>query len=280
VIYVRLMGGLGNQMFQYALGRTMSVKNDRKLILDLSHLENQPEGEVPRDYELDCFDIQAKLIHGPAEQHRSILFKNTNPTVVNELSFKFDPAIFNFKDNVLLIGYWQSEKYFKSAEKEIRHDFTFIKPLSKLKQSVYEEIKSKANPVSLQVRRGDYANHPSSMKFHGLMPLSYFNKAADVIVKKINDAHFFVISDDPDWCKKNLKLKYPVTYVGHIPNTGQEDMRLMSLCKHHIIANSSFGWWGAWLNPDKKKIVIAPKKWFLGSPSDLGDRLPKDWMKI
>lgn len=280
MIFVRLMGGLGNQMFQYALGRKLSLDNDKQLVIDLSHLENQPEGEVPRDYELDCFDIKAKIIHKPSENYRSAALRKINPSVINESSLAFDKSVLGLKDNVLLIGYWQSEKYFKSIEKQIRQDFTFIKPLSKAKQSVSDDILSTHNPVSLQVRRGDYATHPSSVNFHGLMPLDYFDKATGMVAKNLKDPHFFVISDDPEWCKKNLKLKYPTTYVDHIPNTGQEDMRLMSMCKHHIIANSSFGWWGAWLNPRKDKVVIAPKKWFLEVPSDLDDRLPKNWIKI
>lgn len=281
MIAVRLMGGLGNQMFQYALGRRMSLDHDTDLVIDLSRLENQPEGEVPRELELNCFNIAGKYMHSPVRTGSGLLNKLKGEyRLVEEKKLGYDPSILKAPNNTLFGGYWQTEKYFKKIEKTIRSDFTFIPPFSKSKKPVAEEIKASEGSIALQIRRGDYVTHAASSKFHGVMPLDYYYKAIKLIVKKVDNPRIFVISDDPGWCKKNLKLDHPIIFVDHIPGTGQEDMHLMSLCKHQIIANSSYGWWGAWLNSNRSKIVIAPKKWFMATPSDISDRLPRSWIKI
>ena len=279
MIYVRLMGGLGNQMFQYSLGRRLALERNTKLVLDLSHLDNQPGGEVPREFELDCFKIAASLIHQPAEHKKGFFSKA--PTVYRELHPGYDAEVLNSSNNTLLIGYWQTEKYFKARQAQIREDFTFIKPLSKKKQAIAGQIKASSNSVALQVRRGDYVTHKGSKQFHGLTPMDYYKKAVKHIASKVGQPNFFVISDDYEWCQENLKLGFPTVFVEHVPGTGQEDMNLMSQCKHQIIANSSYGWWAAWLNKSHHKIIIAPKVWFKEKTANSQiDIVPTSWLRM
>lgn len=287
MIAVRLMGGLGNQMFEYATAKSLALTHNTHLVLDLSHYENQPENEVPRSYELDCFRIKAKTSTEPIEKivgKRSGFRKliPTNPNLVLEKAFYFNREVLEAPNNSLLVGYWQSEKYFDNHIVELRKDFTFKNPLSPAKQKVAQEIASKDHPVSLQVRRGDFVSHHGSSNFHGALGLDYYDNAVKEIAKTVTGPHFFVISDDPEWCRENIKLDYPTTFVDHIPGTGHEDMNLMSRCEHHIIANSTFSWWGAWLNPNPNKIVIAPVQWFK-DPAMKGqdkDVVPGSWIRV
>ncbi len=281
------MGGLGNQMFQYAAARRLAGIRNARLVLDVSHYENQPPEEVPRHYELDCFNISAKFSREPVE---NIVGKRQGmrklvplaPRIIHEKNFAFDREILRAADNILLVGYWQSEKYFKDYTDQLRKDFTFKDPLSPAKQLVANNIAKEPYAVSVQVRRGDYISHTASSNFHGALELDYYKRAVLELAKTISSPHFFVISDDPEWCKENLELGFPTTFVDHVPDTGHEDMRLTSLCKHHIIANSTFSWWGAWLNPRPNKLVIAPALWFK-EPSMLKyaqDVVPRNWIRV
>lgn len=282
MIATKIYGGLGNQMFQYALGRSLSLECHKKLLLDLSHLVNQPKNEVPRKYELDIFNINAKTTLSPLELDSPKLFlSRTKPyKLINERGFPFKPEILKLSDYSLLDGYWQCERYFIRYEDQIRKDFAFKKPLSKQKQLFLDEILKVSNPISLHVRRGDYVNHKASNSFQGLAGLDYYNRAVSEIVRKIEQPHFFVISDDQNWCKSNIKFNYPTTFVDSSSGPNYEDMLLMSRCQHHIIANSSFSWWGAWLNPSSEKIVIAPKNWFKEKSADASDIVPSSWTKV
>jgi hypothetical protein len=177
------------------------------------------------------------------------------------------------------MGYWQSEKYFSEFSQQIRRDFSFCKPLSSDNEEFANEI-NHINAVSLHVRRGDFVNNPTTLATHGLCSLDYYRAAVQYISYRVNQPHFFIFSDDIAWTKENLEIVFPCHYVDH--NQGAEshnDMRLMSLCQHHIIANSSFSWWGAWLNPSKEKIVIAPKRWF-AKQIDTRDLLPPSWVVL
>lgn len=277
------MGGLGNQMFQYALGRTLAMEHDTKLLIDLSHLENQPENETPREYELDCFSVNAKFTHKPApteEQLRKLLLKKLSFKIFFEKGFPFNKEVLNLPDQTLLIGYWQSEKYFKEYAKQIRSEFIFTKPLSDAKQKMLEEILACPTSVSFQIRRGDYVSNPNSKKFHGLTSMTYYDKAVRHIEKNVKKPVFYVISDDPKWCEKNIKLNHQTIFLNHVPGTGWEDMYLMSQCKHNIIANSSFGWWGSWLNKNPEKIVIAPKTWAQEKSADYTDVALDSWVRF
>ena len=137
------------------------------------------------------------------------------------------------------------------------------------------------NAVSLHVRRGDYAADPVVTSMHGLCPLDYYDRAVEYVLGRVSDPAFFLFSDDPDWVREHLKLRGSVSVVDHNgPDSGSEDLRLMSLCRHHIIANSTFSWWGAWLDPRPDKLVIAPKRWFADESLDTSDLLPAGWVKL
>lgn len=250
MIVIRLKGGLGNQMFQYAYGRDLSYRQKTVLKLDKSFLKNtiwqRIIGVTPRKYELGEFNIKAKL---------------TNKKYKNRLE-----------------GYWQSEKYFKDIRKMICEDFTLKKESNNFKKLA--KIISQTNSVSVHFRRGDYAEKRKTKKYHGLLDTNYYQKALDIINEKVKNPHFFVFSDDPSWVKKNFKIKQPLTFIsGSRKLTNSKELILMSLCKHNIIANSSFSWWGAWLNRNPSKIVIAPKKWFRAK-IEAKNLLPGDWIKL
>jgi Glycosyl transferase family 11 len=280
MIATRLMGGLGNQMFQYAAGRRLAIKRGVELVLDLSYLTNQPRGDVPRHFELECFHIVGRRATAPLDggrvQRLLRLGRSNAFRRLRERGVQYQPAVVESPDNTLLIGYWQSEKYFKDEEAQIREDFAFAAVLSPEKRAVARAIGK--NAVSVHVRRGDYLSHAAANKFHGVLPLEYYERAAATIIEKTKDAHFFVISDDPAWCRSHIKLPGLTTFVGDAPGPGHEDMQLMSLCRHHIIANSSFSWWGAWLNARDDKIVVAPRRWFTDESRDTRDLVPESWI--
>jgi hypothetical protein len=199
---------------------------------------------------------------------------------IEEKHFHFDPGMLNLPDNVYINGYWQSEKYFKDIEEVLRKDFTVISPINQENQRMLNLINS-TDSVSLHVRRGDYVTNPTTNSFHGTCSLDYYAKAVRYIIENISNPHFFLISDDPDWVKENISINKPVTVIDiNTTDNGYDDLRLMSKCKHNIIANSSFSWWGAWLNNNPQKIVIAPEKWFLSPELNTKDLIPQGWMKL
>lgn len=193
---------------------------------------------------------------------------------------------FNFDENFLHIKSWyfewffQSEKYFKDFEKEIRQDFEFLIQPSKENKKMIEKI-THCESVSLHIRRWDYISNPTANAFHGTCNLGYYQKAVDLIKSKVENPVFFLFSDDMDWVKENLKIEDTSYYIDwNTDNKSYEDMRLMSLCNHNIIANSSFSWWWAWLNQNPDKIVIAPSRWFTSNKMNYSDIVPDSWVKI
>lgn len=291
MIIVHLSGGLGNQMFQYAFGRTLAKQLGVELKLELTDRTLN----IHNGFELDrIFNIHAKessqadLKAVMGLQRFSIirkamkvlpLSKLLKSPVVYEPHFHFSPQMLSPPDNSYVYGYWQSEKYFSEIENEIRHDFSFKLPISKPNADL-AEMMSSINSVSLHVRRNDFAKNSTINATHGLCSLEHYQTAIQYIAKRVQQPHFFVFSDDIDWAERNLKIKFPCQFVNH--NQGVEsynDMRLMSMCKHHIIANSSFSWWGAWLNSSTDKIVVAPKQWFANEASTQ-DLIPQSWVRL
>lgn len=293
MIIVKLMGGLGNQMFQYAAGRRLSYVNNTELKLDLGWFSNIAAINTARKYELAVFCIQESFA-----THRETVNFRKNPlhAIVSRLISKaipsrmrrhiyekhyhFDPDILNLPDDVYLEGFWQCPRYFEDIEDIIRKEFTINTAPDDLNQRMAEDIAS-TESVSIHVRRGDYVSNPVISSVHGICPPEYYRSAVETIACRVNQPHFFVFSDDPAWVKKSLLFIEPATFVDYNgPDKAYEDMRLMGLCKHHIIANSSFSWWGAWLSNNTRKIVIAPKKWFKDTRYNTGDVIPEDWLRI
>ena len=288
MIIVKLMGGLGNQMFQYAFGKSLSILNNTELKIDRTFLDDKSPREnfTFRDFELDVFKLdpvyatsqEIKLRNNANILQKLFPFYNRFQSFSEHLSQipKLAPSAYS---NVYLEGYWQNEDYFKHANKVIREEFQFkYSPTGKNKE-LTELILSK-NAISVHVRRGDYAHNQVINSVHGLLTPTYYEHAASYIQGNIFDPHYFVFSDDIEWAKSNVQLGNNATYINH--NSGKnsfEDLRLMSLCKHNIIANSSFSWWGAWLNTNPEKIVIAPEKWF-SNPSISTEIIPSNWIKL
>lgn len=275
MIIVNLIGGLGNQMFQYATGRALALRLGDTLRVDISGFEGYGlhQGyELARVFSCNPLvareqDVRDLLGWRSSRIARKILMRPSlaifhGPSLVVEPHFNYWPGIRGVSRNAYLLGYWQTERYFSEAAETIRTDFAFREPLSAKNKELTERI-SQTIAISLHVRRGDYVSDPKANAAHGLCSLDYYRAAVRHIAEHIDRPEFFIFSDDIGWVKENLKIDFPCWHVDH--NLGAEsynDMRLMSLCRHHIIANSSFSWWGAWLNPSPNKTVIAPKRWF------------------
>ncbi|MFW5983550.1 MAG: alpha-1,2-fucosyltransferase [bacterium] len=201
--------------------------------------------------------------------------------MLKEQQNKFDRNVLFAPKDCYLEGFWQSELYFKDFESIIRQDFEFNTFLNSKNQSNLNQIKKCQCPVSVHIRRGDYIHSSHYSKIHITLNSTFYNKATSFMEKKIANPTYFVFSDDIEWAKKNLSFKHPTIFIDNNNNENSfEDMRLMSNCKHHIIANSTFSWWGAWLNSSKEKIVIAPQKWFKIEELEKKDLIPKEWITI
>ena len=290
MIIVKLNGGLGNQMFQYALGRMLAIKNKTRLKLDLTSFYHTKKSDTPRKYSLNVFNLpEDTLFYKPilpkstiTKKIHTLISKNSEKknNIVIEKNYKFDKNILNSPNNTKLIGYWQSEKYFNDIEKILKNDFTFPQKTSSKNNKLINSIK-KENSISIHVRRGDYVKVKKTKEYHGILGVKYYQKAIKIINNKVNKPSWYVFSDDINWCRKNIKPDKNIKYIDH--NRGDksyEDMRLMSLCKHNIVANSSFSWWGAWLNSNMSKIVIATNKWFSNVSINTDDLIPSEWKKI
>jgi hypothetical protein len=275
MVIVKLQGGLGNQMFQYAVGRHLADRLNTRLKLDLQTLlDRTPQPNLTfRDYELDIFNLRAEIAT-PADVARFAvpqtpaarwLRKLRSPfagyRIIREATMAYDPRVPAAAGNLYLEGFWQSERYFSAGADAIRRDFSFKTPPGPENQRVLAQMEA-GTAVSVHIRRGDYVHNERTNSYHGICSLDYYDEAVATLAKRVPDPRLFVFSDDIAWVKEAWKVPYPVVYVAH--NQGRsswEDLRLMSRCRHHVIANSSFSWWGAWLNPDPAKLVVAPKHW-------------------
>lgn len=291
MIITKLQGGLGNQMFQVAIAFAFAKYYNTNFKLDLSFLENNnktTEVFTARDYELGVFSYNFKF----ADKNDIEIFYPKNKNILKKIILKIKKIILKSRiitDNwdtrffskkitkyTYFDGYWQSENYFKKYRNDILDLFKFPE-LSSEFANIKQEIIN-ANSVSIHFRRGDYVKNEHIKSVHGICDFKYYQKASDFIYKKQKNIKFFLFSDEPDWVKNNFKsnINYTVINTGH----SITDMMLMSLCKHNIIANSSFSWWGAWLNQNPDKIVIAPKKWFADNKRNTIDLIPNSWLKI
>jgi len=282
MIIVKLWGGLGNQMFQYADGRHLSLKNKTSLVLDLSRLtKTEPVSYTKRDFELDVFNIRyKKKIYTDQLSYAARTYRKLFTKTVHENGNQFNPDVLSQKGNVVLNGFWQTEKYFSDIGDIIRQDFTFKQTPDAANSKLLDEIKG-TNSVSVHFRRGDYINNPVTAEVHETCSPAYYQTAMDLVGQKVKDTHFFVFSDEIEWVRKNVEITGKHTFVD--VNKGVKsagDMRLMAACKSNIIANSSFSWWGAWLNPNPNKIIIAPKKWFKDTAVAINDLIPPNWITL
>ncbi|WP_343652608.1 alpha-1,2-fucosyltransferase [Herbaspirillum sp.] len=282
LVVTEIVGGLGNQMFQYAAGRALSLRLGVPLTLDISAYERY----VLHAFGLNHFAINAKLQKGrPKTLFDRFLRRmgwRTPPTVLREASMEVDPRFFALEGEVRLEGYWQSETYFSEVAEQLRKDFAFPPCSDPQNAEWFARIQADDRSISLHVRRGDYITNKQANAVHGTCGLDYYQRAIDHLAQRIGtDMRFYIISDDPAWTAENLKLPFDAFYISHNgPDKNYEDMRLMSACRHHVIANSSFSWWGAWLNPSKDKIVVAPQRWFQADHMSAKDLIPQTWVRL
>ncbi len=293
MIVVKLKGGLGNQMFQYAMGRNVSLTQNVPLKLDISWFEN-PGSDTPREYELKHFnilesfaskeEIQRFIKHTRLGKLRikiiEKIFTEKYQSYITEGKTRLGSSKLQFGKNHYLDGVWGSEKYFSDINGIIKEEFQLRNQSDVVNNRMADFINS-VNSISIHVRRGDYVSNHITNQYHGLCTLEYYRRAIAEVAKTTKDPHLFLFSDDPQWVKDNIKINYPKTYVTHNSSEqGHEDLNLMSKCKHNIIANSSLSWWSAWLNSNSDKIIIAPSKWSNNIALDSREYLPKTWITL
>ena len=284
-IYLRLMGGLGNQLFQYAAGRALADRLRVELVLDDRYLVRKSQHT---SLALDAFNIRARVmdtaerkLFSEGKIRLARWFKKLiRPfgKVLWQTQYNYDPALEILPAGCLLSGFWQTERYMHNIH-QLRLDFVLKVPLAASAQKVSEVIDA-FESVALHVRRGDYLKDQKTIARHGVCSQSYYQSAVDLVLAKKPMAEFFVFSDDPEWVKAHLKLPPQCTYVSAANIAAEEDLVLMSGCKHQIIANSTFSWWGAWLNNSCDKIVVCPNPWFDDPSIDTQDQLPVNWHQL
>ena len=291
-----LCGGLGNQLFQYAVGKSLALKSNVPLILDLSGFEI--DAYYKRTLELSHFNIASDLewsnalwkYKGCLAVRRvawslPLIAKVVRPILKVELSPEFDELIVSkvISNRVFMLGYWQDERYFSDVRTTLQREFTLTKPLSSANAEIANQIARSPTSVAVHLRRLhgvaagtiDTAQALAQRVKSGIaLPLNYYHAGVQIIEQQLIAPHYFVFSDDPQWAKDHLRLNGNVTFLENGRGPDREDIVLMSLCKHHLIANSSFSWWGAWLAHNPEQIVIAPKA------AKYTPNIPDHWIKI
>ncbi|MEA5112422.1 MAG: alpha-1,2-fucosyltransferase [Geobacteraceae bacterium] len=300
MICVRLIGGLGNQMFQYAVGRQLSLKYGTELIVDATYLNYIPNNNthfVKRDYNLNIFEKKINVIDPlkmnwlPIYSNKSFqrmkhfakklfcLYKLVNGyrIILDHNCFQFDDRVMRSGKNAYLIGYWQNERYFRDIEEQIRRDFRLRIDASEIPSDLVYAIEN-CNSVCLHVRRGDFLSNPT----HGFVGNDYFMRAIDYLKKRAKVDKIFVFSDDIDWCLANLKFDLEHAFVSSRNWKGKmaTDLYLMTRCRHFIISNSTFGWWAAWLADTREKVVVSPQNWVNLAGVDASEILPQGWVSM
>ena len=287
MITVKLNGGLGNQLFQYATGRALSLKWGVPLRLDTSnylYYNVHPLRIQNMNHNCEIYSHAGrvyKAINSVKFQRLLSMFGLRSDLYIED-SIEFDPAVLSLGPGATIYGYFQSEKYFSSIRERLLEEIS-VKDASLLpiRQQIHD-IKSCNNSISVHVRRGDYVTNASANDVHGLCKLNYFSSAVEFVLKssKEKSAKIYVFSDDIEWCKSNLKLDYECIYISGQENAPELDMHLMSLCKYNIISNSTFSWWAAWLNRNEEKVVVAPDKWFQSKTLSSEDLVPGNWARL
>ncbi len=297
MIVVRLKGGLGNQMFQYALGRVLAIKNNTELVFNIEAYNDQilrpfKGGSMAiRSFDLDVFNIYGRIakkeeipfiyrMYGKGklmlifDAVRRRIFKHKAQELYAQ---RFNPKMLKLDGESYIDGFFQSPKYWQGYEDIIRKDFTLKNKLSQNILDLALEIKN-TDSLCMHVRRGDFVGN----KFHEIVGSDYYQKALNILESKTTIGKIFVFSDDIEWCKDNMKFNYPVFFVddSYLGVKDEGHLYLMSMCKNFIIPNSTFSWWGSWLSENKNKIVICPKEWNRDTNADMGDLIMDDWIRI
>jgi len=311
MIIMNIKGGIGNQLFQYSLGRKLSILRECELKFDTSSFENYI---FPHKFRLNKFNINCKIANddeineikkpGRKSDFNKKLMYNFGllskiyrmfywrydklvyykRKVILEKTFSYDPNILKIKDNCYLDGYCGNFKYFEDIRNILLQDFEIKKENETDQHKILKnEIKARDNTVSIHIRRG-YVKREIDLEIFGVLPINYYDKAINYINEKSNENYYYIFSDDIVWAKKNLKVNGNHKFINFGSDGDFLELKLMSLCKHNIIANSTFSWWGAWLNENLNKIVIAPKIWYkkenYQKSYKKGYFVPQTWVKL
>ena len=265
-------------MFQYAFARYLSLQNASPLILDITSFHRNSK----RKFGLHYFYIKGEIVNDPLYIQRLLTKKQFQIYRDHDLSFK--PNLLSLYGNIYLDGYWQSWKYFHSISSIIREDFRFKIPPNKKNKKILQEIEQVKDSVCIHVRRGDHVHNPYVRRTHGFVSLPYYKRAINFLSSRIKFPYFFAFSDDIEWVKRYFSLllrhfRFKIVDINDIEHP-QKDLRLMAACKHHIIANSTLSWWGAWLGKHSNQIVCAPKKWFADNSYSSQDLIPEEWIQL
>lgn len=293
-IFIRQISGLGNQLFQYAAGLYFTRRYVANLKVLVEDSKDAFSHGHPRPFLLPQFSIQAPCV--PYGKMDRLLLSNRSElqifgglrrlagvvTIqeVFERRFDFMAALPLSRRHrrVYLTGYWQSCQYAQCVEDELRAELAFRLPAQGRNLDLLNQINACASPVSLHVRRGDYT---LTAEGNIALPLNYYDKAIHTILTLYPNATFFVFSDDIEYAKANLPLGRGTVFVDHNDSyNAHEDLRLMAACHQHVIANSTFSWWGAWLNSRTGKTVIAPRHWLLSRESYFPNLFPPSWILL
>lgn len=251
-IAVRLLGGLGNQLFQYAAARATSLRLGCRLLLETAALETPEAGVTQRTYVLGAFAIAAERYSVAPGEWREY----------NEPHYHYDPSFEAIGPGTRLNGYFQSPLYFAAQAEAIRREISLAAAGSPAFTDFAARIRGSALPVSLHLRRGDFAADPHTLSFHGICGPEHYRRAMRIVEGLVGATPTYVVfSDDAAEARRLFGALPGAIFVATPQAAPWEDMLLMSLCRHHILANSSFSWWGSWLNASPDKIVVAPRAW-------------------
>lgn len=283
MITVRLLGGLGNQLFQYATGRALALRLGVALAVDGREAARSEQTWLRPA--LQHFDIQT-VADAPLPPDRTQTLRyglwrafGRAPQFLREVDLGMNRAVVEAPDHTYLHGYFQSERYFLDAEAQIRSDLRIVTPPSAQNTEWLTRLRETPAATAVHLRRGDYVADAKAAATHGSIGPEYYAQAiAEVEARSGETPALFVFSNDPEWCRNTLSLPRPFTVIGH--NTADdhyEDLRLMAACRHHVIANSTFSWWGAWLGASPHQQVIAPKQWFGTQARQNPDIFPSHW---
>lgn len=301
MIITKLVSGLGNQLFQYCVGRQLAIAKQVPLKLDVSFFNSQ---EL-RSYKLNYYKIEAELateadikpFRKEMERYQKLhqktslsakVYRNAEPLIFPKHTKNYfkeatwwilEDAIFKTKKDVFIEGYWQHYKYFENMPLQIFDELDIKDELSSSAQSWLSSVKNNEQSVSVHIRRGDYVTDVNANYLMGVLPVDYYNKAIQLMSNKLTNPSFYFFSDDLDWVKENIIVENPAFYVSGNPD--YVDLDLMKHCKHNIIANSTFSWWGAFLNRNPDKIVIAPDQW--SAREDVNNNIKlqfPNWIKL
>jgi len=287
MIVLQAQGGLGNQLFQYAAARRLALQSQCALVVDHHWFDHPRPGETPRALELNRYQVVMRLgtplellRWAPLRSRWGRYLKPLLPmTLLREQGHGVNHKVLSASGNCYLSGFWQSEAYFADVRTQLLTELTPIATPGPEDLAMINRMQE-GTPISVHVRRGDYVSLASASAYHGLCTLEYYRKAIAYMAERVQSPTLFIFSDDPDWTKAHLKSPFPTHYVDHNPpEKAFQDLRLMSLCRHHILANSSFSWWGAWLSRSADGLVIAPERWYaVDRPTP--DLIPSRWIRM